>query len=321
MDRLLRHSQRKRGSSSYAGPTVAAPRLDSTAHNNAFTEVLCVVKLSVKLCRASKSRRVVEVQCCHRMYEMRLALRYHVLCVVALAIAFQQAGTARASDPHDVCSIVWAAGVRAPLHFLGTATGDTVLAGRGAVEPTGQFGHSGSGASRPVYGQLVRIDRLGEDAPEALRAAILGQSDGLVAIVPWDYDPSCRPTYWARSSLWLEPQLQGVHTALLRRPEHWADGRPTLDVIYTIHTPYPSAAVFRYERPGIPVSTRLTPVEYFELYSALPNDAELRARSSDARLRLAAWETANPALVDVYPANMILRIVKPRLAPSSEVPQ
>jgi hypothetical protein len=200
--------------------------------------------------------------------------------------------------------------------ILGLTRADTVPAGVGAVEPTAHGGHWGSGRPREVYGQLVRV--LQADGPEA---GVLGQ-DSLLVIVPWDYDPACKPTYWSRSAAWIAPDLEGSYSLRLRPRELWGD-YPIADAFMADLHPYPHAPFFAagyrgtralQERPS------LTAREYFSLQVAMPTPEEIRANSGSAFERLLAWEAANPGLSTRYPADEILAIAKrhPRQASGRE---
>jgi hypothetical protein len=68
--------------------------------------------------------------------------------------------------------------------FVGTAQPDTVFAGPGAVEPRGRGGHSGSGTSRSVYGQVVRIDTIGGTEARSIEQALASNGPREVVVVP-----------------------------------------------------------------------------------------------------------------------------------------
>jgi hypothetical protein len=200
--------------------------------------------------------------------------------------------------------------------FIGTALADTVYAGPGEVVPSADQGHWGKGAAREVYGQLVRIDLMKADTVAELLSA-LDAASRVVVVVPWDYDPSCRPTYWNRSARWVESELEGFYNVQLRPRSLWVDERPTFDAFMADLQPYPHAPLYQagyngtnalQERPS------LNAREYFSLYSALPSEAEIAVGSSQALRRLNAWKSANPQLVTRYPADEILDMTEWRLA-------
>lgn len=238
-----------------------------------------------------------------------------LLAAVIVSVELPHAAEAVIGRPVLRCSKVWGPGIRAPLYFVGTAVTDTLHVGAGDITPTGQEGHSGRGTQRVVYGQIVRVELLGNDVPEELRAALRSMPHPEVVLVPWDYDPACNPTYWSRSARWIEPNSEGFYDlgAQIRPRNVWIDERPIFDVFFTNPVPYPTGVMFRSAVRNDTARRQLTAREYFELHSALPTAAELTGSSQDAADRLNAWETANPELVGRYPANIILSIIKPRL--------
>lgn len=98
--------------------------------------------------------------------------------------------------------------------FIGTALGDTLLAGPGAMRPIVAMGHTGFGQPREIFGQQVHVDRIGTRARHAFPA---GTTE--VVLVPWEFDAECSPVAWGRSARWLDPGTADSIAALaeLRR--------------------------------------------------------------------------------------------------------
>ncbi len=200
-------------------------------------------------------------------------------------------------------------------YFVGTATADTVLAGPGTVEPGVEAGHWGTGASRAVYGQVVRVDTLGGAHAAALRGAITRAGTADVVVVPWDYDPGCKPTFWNRSARWVEPGLVGFYRIRLRDPSAWASGRPTFDAFHASLQPYPHGAFFQAGYRGTDaIRTRpsLDAVEMFAFYEGLPTYREREHDPLRASERITAWQRAHPDLARKYPADEVIAAIQGR---------
>jgi hypothetical protein len=182
--------------------------------------------------------------------------------------------------------------LRAPnaIAFIGTGEPDTVLAGPGAVDYTTGPGHFGRGAPRAIYGQVVRVDRAERQLPEAFREAIAGD-DRTVILVPWDYGPDCRRVPWGRSARWLPPGSGGAFVAQMRDRAHWAEGRPTFDVIPEVAL-YPPA--FPHQRRFTRRQQEVTPEDFLTLYELLPDYRSLIAAPDSAIAPLVRWARANP---------------------------
>lgn len=203
-------------------------------------------------------------------------------------------------------------------HFVGTTLPDTILAGAGDVKPSRHGGHWGRGDRRAVYGQLVRVDTLAGAEADKVRAAMarLGSRDLL--LVPWDYDPSCEPTYWSASAQWISPGLVGFYTATLRAEKFWISGRPTFDVFTADLEPYPHGPFFREGYHGadaVRLRPSLTPHEMFDLYEVLPiwGKWELDASALEP---LERWAREHSELSAKYPADEILATNRGRVRPN-----
>ena len=195
-------------------------------------------------------------------------------------------------------------------YLLAKAMPDTVATGAGAVEPAGGPGHTGAGRTRTVYGQLVRVERLGGADSATVAGVLAERSDSTVVLVPWDYDPSCRPTFWNGSARWVPVGEEGAfRKARLRPPAQWVDGTPTFDVFLAALEPYPLGLRHRREAERAEDrdrGRRLTAGEYYELYSALPPSHLVNGRPDAALALVADWERRNPDLPAVPPAPDVL---------------
>jgi hypothetical protein len=204
---------------------------------------------------------------------------------------------------HGRCSLSWAPIRAAEVFFVGLAGADTVPAGPGAMIRPERFP-----VRLRIYGQVVRVQLLNSGAPANLRSALASAEHPNVVVVPWSHDEACQPRYWRGSARWLTAELEGFYEASLRPEELWAGGLPTFDVRFPAFTPYPHAGV---PRPGTgSADERLSPSEYFELYSALPTEREWNPGAPEAADRLLLWETANPLLARRYPADVMLPLLK-----------
>lgn len=199
---------------------------------------------------------------------------------------------------------------RGATYFVATTLADTVLAGEGRVHPDSNEGHWGAGEAHAVYGQVVRIDTLG-GANEAELFRLLEQRRSRdVVVVPWDYDPACRPTYWSSSARWIDPGLVGLYVVRLRDKSEWADGRPTFDAFAAAFTPYPYGPLYRAGYLGTDAlrsRPSLDAYEFFSLYAALPVDFPDSDSAVLAPVR--RWAAAHPELAGKYPADEILEML------------
>ena len=198
----------------------------------------------------------------------------------------------------------------AEIYFLATALPDTLLAGAGTVGPGTEEGHFGTGTARPVYGQRVRVERVGR----AWAARLPAGQEGLV-LVPWDFDAACRPVFWSGSARWVQPGTRGLFRAVLRDRRDWSQGLPTLDVFDPDASPYPSATAVRRDlsfarRGGAAALPLLTAEELLDLMSRLPTYDSLEAEPDAAVAPLRAWARAHPALARSWPASDVLHFVR-----------
>ena len=185
--------------------------------------------------------------------------------------------------------------------FTGTATADTLRAGPGSVRYGMGGGHFAAGVEREIYGQVVAVDALGGRAVE-------GWADGAeeVVVVPWDYDPSCRPLPWGRSARWVQPGTEGLYIAELRPPEQWVDDKPTVDLHNPGNLPYTATERMRGMRSETPVDSMLRPAQLFELYRALPSAGEIETAGTAALRGVRDWIERNPELVRRPPVDLLV---------------
>lgn len=194
-------------------------------------------------------------------------------------------------------------------YLLGRARPDTVFAGKGGVQPSGRSGHSGPGAPRAVYGQLVTVDQFGGADSASLARAFKHRRSRVVLIVPWGYDASCERTYWNGSARWIRLRDPGMFTLELRPEAQWAKGMPTFDAFMADLEPYPHGLFYQREERGteaLKTMPSLTAAEYFELLRALPERETFKANPAAARQALDTWEQKNPSQAKKYPATKIL---------------
>lgn len=185
--------------------------------------------------------------------------------------------------------------------FTAQATADTLLAGAGAVSYGSGGGHYGRTDRQGIYGQLVQVDHLGGPA-----ARLLPQGTREVVVVPWDYDPACRPLAWGRSARWVSPGTRGFYIASLRSPERWAAGKPTFDLHNPGHLPYTGTERIREMGRDTAISSLLSPNQVFDLYQALPTADEVAEGKREALGALRRWVQAHPDLAKRPPAEMLL---------------
>lgn len=217
--------------------------------------------------------------------------------LAAVTVALVALATAA---PAHACSLrpPWEYRHAERLEFIGTPMRDTVFAGPGAQTFTEAPGHFGRGTARAIYGQRVRVDRLGATARRLLPAGVRE-----VLLVPWDYSADCTTVPWSRSAGWLPDTLDGVFAAHLRPREHWAGDLPTLDITPFMQ-PYRDPPADTTVRDGLP-RPRLTTTQLLDLLDRLAADGP--PRDSLAALTLAARLRDDPVLAGRYPATEFLR--------------
>jgi hypothetical protein len=175
--------------------------------------------------------------------------------------------------------------------FVGTAGDDTVPAGPGLVQYGTGHGHFGPGTPRAIYGQRVRVERLERVVSPTLRDAMTGH-DSSVVLVPWDYAADCSRVVWNRSARWMPPGTTGAFVLRPRARAHWADDRPTFDVI-------PEVAIYppmfpHQQHPARDNAPRITAEDFLTLYELLPDQRSLYADSVAAMAPLVDWAEKNP---------------------------
>lgn len=179
------------------------------------------------------------------------------------------------------------------LTFLGLARADTLLAGKGPVRPIVEMGHFGRGTSRAVYGQRFAIERLG-----APWRSLVPPGTKTLILVPWDFDASCRPVYWTRSAVWVEPSMRALYQGTLRPKSQWVNGEPTLDV----QMPRTYTGVVHPRSRADSAMRWLTPDEYLDLVEVLPRSDSLEIDPIRATAALNLWAEAHPDIATANPA-------------------
>ncbi len=232
--------------------------------------------------------------------------------IAVMRVGAPASAAARPLAAASLCSRIPFPGTRDRLatYFVARALPDTILAGENGVHPDTNGGHWGAGSARNVYGQLVRIDTLGGASDTKLRQVLADRRSREVVVVPWDYDPACRPTYWSSSARWTDPGLMGFYRVRLRNEKEWADGRPTFDAFAADLTPYPYSPFYRAGYVGTDAlrsRPSLDAREFFSLSSALP--VAIREGDSAALAPVRLWAAAHPALAEKYPADEILEML------------
>ena len=224
------------------------------------------------------------------------------------------------SAPRGKCSPIPVAMFRdtTVTYLVGRPLPDTVAAGVGATLPSTDQGHWGTGRARPVFGQVIRVDRLGGADSAALEMAFgrLGQRE--VVVVPWDYGPDCRPVIWGRSFRWVQSPAPGFYRLRARPAAASVNGRPVLDAFRADLEPYPHGIFFLRGYRGTDAAHAdgaLTPAEYLTFYSALPSYPAARENREEARVALDALERRYPDLISRYPASEALRFARAVLGP------
>jgi hypothetical protein len=232
------------------------------------------------------------------------------------AAATGLAANAAGSPPAIRCSLLAFYEFRlSAVRFVGTATGDTALAGLGNQgQAVLERFQRRSARSQLIYGQVFRVHA----ADSSLSAALSGQvRSGITeaVIVPWGYDAGCRPEVWEGSARWNPVGTRGLYSGALRERSLWVGDRPTFDVTAALQ-PYPSSSLMLRElQDGFAsvgadrASPILTPEELLAFYEVLPPTRLLEAGDS-ARAAiepLLRWIRQHPELARRRPAaNMIL---------------
>lgn len=200
------------------------------------------------------------------------------------------------------------------VNFIGTASNDTVLAGAGRLP------FEWERTPRTIFGQVVRVERLGGSASEKSMAGATNRPTDVV-IVPWAYGPDCRLLAWDSSARWVPLGTRALFTGQLRERADWIDGRPTIDVHTTTSVPYVGAAP-RYRTVTRNPTTMapdpaLTPDQLLDLYDVLP--PRFRGDEDSATVRglnewIRNWTSDHADLVRRYPAKEILFALRALLA-------
>ena len=213
------------------------------------------------------------------------------------------------------CSKAFLVGARTPdrIWFLGSALPDSMYAGPGDIQPQGSGpGHAGPAGPGAFLGQLVRVERLDPQASDDLRRGV-EQSGGRVLLVPWDYDAGCQTVPRVARATWVEAGRSGLFSGRLRRPAHWRNGIPILDVLTPEFEPYPFP-VDAWERD---TSRQATAEELFAFVGDLPTrtgtfttSAAWEEELEQRHLWLQAWAKEHPALAALPPIRGEIAVAK-----------
>lgn len=208
-----------------------------------------------------------------------------------LSLAAACAAAALAAPAAHACSKAPFPVSRDGVHLIGTATADTLAAGAAGRE----YGLEPGEVDGPVYGQVVRVERVG-----GTDAAALPPGTDRVLLVPWGYGADCRTTRYAGSAVWAEAGERGLFWAGLRSREQWVDGLPTLDVGQPYQLPYP-------QRADADRGEALMSIDQaFDLIELLPLWDEFEADPDAAHQPLLRWARANPELARRFPASLVV---------------
>ena len=218
--------------------------------------------------------------------------------------------------PSTRCSLSGtpAARMSSGTYFVGVAILDTVHAGAGT---TPLRTHRGPvGRARPprlIYGQVVRVGKLGGAGANRVERAFRRRRNREVLVVPWGYDGGCETVVWEQSARWVPPGPPGFYMLQLRPESLWVSGRPVLDAFVANQEPYPLGRMFRlrYRATSAAESdSMLTPAEYFRFYAGLPTELQLQHDPAAASAQLTRLEQQYPTLARKYPARDILALAR-----------
>jgi hypothetical protein len=238
----------------------------------------------------------------------RLLLSLAMLGCIASSLSVRP----RSIEP-SLCSIVPFPTERVPetTIFIGRAVAETVLAGAGAVRYSIWGGHwSANWRDRPIYGQRITVLRLAGANAALLSDLFAQRADSSVAVVPWDYDPGCKPTLWGRSFVWTVPESVGAFTVTLRPRSQWAGERPTFDAFTADIEPYPHGIFYQQGYRGTDAVRRgegLSVGEFFDFYMSLPRFPRYGPDSLRYRKVLCDWAAAHPQQARRFPASRLVQ--------------
>ena len=223
-----------------------------------------------------------------------MRIRPRSICAASFFLALLCSPTATYA-----CSKVGFVGIRLDrdAHFVAVPTPDTAFTGAGTVKYVVTPGHFGPQRDRPIYGQIVRVEKMG-----GVASRLVPQGVSEVVVVPWDYGADCTPAPWTRSSVWLPPNERGLITATLRDRTYWAQGLPTFDVHTPHMQPYPQRAAQQMRRRNPSPDTLMSVEDVFSLMEILPEERQLADSAEHAVEPLFHWARTNPDLAHRFPA-------------------
>jgi hypothetical protein len=184
------------------------------------------------------------------------------------------------------------------LEFIGVASADTVEAGVGAMQLHDERGRPIRSSRRRVFGQIVRVDRMGTGGLTALKAQ-LSQGSRDVVLVPWSDNGRCSTTFHRGSARWLAPGTRALFWVVPRDPKHWVGGRPTFDM-----DPMGYGAYVGPTTESAAADSMLTPDELLTFSDALPSrDTGTPTDTTHRELEpLRRWMREHPDLAGRDPA-------------------
>ena len=222
-----------------------------------------------------------------------------LLTVLSCLVLAELDPAPRAAATATVCTLVPFGRLKhdSEPYFIGIAQFDTVLAGPGSADYKLDLGHFGRARERPIYGQVVRVEKWGGNPP-ALQSA----GANTVVVVPWDYGADCSTTPWGRHWVWLGTGDRMFFTPVLRDRQYWVQDYPTFDAFAPQFNAYP----VRYEDPVMGKRLEgLSADQLFELYELLPSAEDISRIGWNATEQAAQWATKHPELAEQYPAQEI----------------
>jgi hypothetical protein len=242
-----------------------------------------------------------------------MKLARHLGPLLALAVGIPTATGLATPSAFSRCSLVRgffpATGPNAAL-FLAVPTPDTLFAGPGGMELGQGGGHFGNGQRDRIHGQRFLLV-----AAAGAGVADLAEGANEVALVPWDYDASCRTVPWARTARWLLTQDTVLIRATRRARSDWAGGIPTFDVTAVPQGVYSGE---RWQALGergpytppvdsaAPLLRVNSPEELFEFLRLVPPAAAVQLGDETVLDTVQAWAFRHDSIARHEPARSML---------------